>query len=108
MYAGRVIEEGPVRDVVRNAAHPYSHGLMGSIPVIGERIDRLPQIQGSMPRVGEVPAGCAFAPRCPHVRDLCRRERPDMMNGGKTRAACWQYSQRWEADPVRRAEGGDA
>lgn len=97
MYAGRVIEEGPVAEVVRNAAHPYSDGLMGSIPQIGERVKRLPQIMGAMPRVGAVPDGCAFAPRCPIVRDLCRAERPLMMDGGATRAACWQYAPRWEA-----------
>ncbi|MCY4236918.1 MAG: ABC transporter ATP-binding protein [Rhodospirillaceae bacterium] len=101
MYAGRVIEEGPVAEVVRNASHPYSRGLMGSIPVIGERIKRLPQIRGAMPRVGAVPKGCAFAPRCPLVRDLCRSERPAVMPGRATSAACWQYSPRWEeANPA--------
>ena len=97
MYAGRVIEEGAVAEVVRNASHPYSHGLMGSIPTIGERIGRLPQIRGAMPRVGAVPEGCAFAPRCPQVRDLCRAERPVIMDGKATNAACWQYSPRWMA-----------
>ena len=95
MYAGRVIEDGTVAEVVRNASHPYSHGLMGSIPTIGERVGRLPQIRGAMPRVGAVPEGCAFAPRCPEVRDLCRAERPSMMDGRTTSAACWQYSPRW-------------
>ncbi len=115
MYAGRVIEDGTVAEVVRNASHPYSHGLMGSIPSIGERIGRLPQIRGAMPRVGAVPEGCAFAPRCPEVRDLCRAERPTMMGGRTTSAACWQYSPRWpdtagatgpeEAGPGAAADG---
>ena len=115
MYAGRVIEDGTVAEVVRNASHPYSHGLMGSIPTIGERVGRLPQIRGAMPRVGAVPDGCAFAPRCPEVRDLCRAERPTMMGGRTTSAACWQYSPRWpdtagatgpeEAGPGAAADG---
>ncbi len=109
MYAGRVVEEGAVAEVVRNASHPYSGGLMGSIPTIGVRADRLPQIAGAMPRVGAVPAGCAFAPRCPAVRPLCRAERPVMMAGRATRAACWQYSPRWaEAGPEAAAAGEPA
>jgi len=108
MYAGRVIEEGPVAEVVRNAAHPYSHGLMGSIPVIGERINRLPQIKGAMPRVGAVPVGCAFAPRCPLVRDLCTAERPTVTSAKETNAACWQYSPRWESATALNSEAETA
>jgi peptide/nickel transport system ATP-binding protein len=91
MYAGRLAEIGPVRDVVKNARHPYTHGLMGSIPSMGTRHDRLLQIDGAMPRLTEIPPGCAFNPRCPHVFDRCRVERPDLLEAGATRAACWLH-----------------
>jgi peptide/nickel transport system ATP-binding protein len=91
MYAGRLAEIGPVRDVVKNAAHPYTRGLMGSIPAIGGRGQRLVQIEGSMPRLTEIPRGCAFNPRCPEVGERCMRDRPDLMPARATRAACWLY-----------------
>jgi len=92
MYAGRIAEIGPVRSVIKEAKHPYSHGLMGSIPKIGETKERLEQIEGSMPRLTAIPRGCAFNPRCPHVFDRCRVERPELMDAGPTQAACWLYA----------------
>ncbi|MEO8715393.1 MAG: ABC transporter ATP-binding protein [Acetobacteraceae bacterium] len=89
MYAGRVAEIGPVREVVRHPAHPYTVGLMGSIPSLTHRADRLAQIDGAMPRLVAIPPGCAFNPRCAHAFDRCRVERPDLMDAGPTRAACW-------------------
>jgi peptide/nickel transport system ATP-binding protein len=89
MYAGRIAELGPVYEVVKNPQHPYTKGLMGSIPTIGYEIDRLTQIEGSMPRLTEIPSGCAFNPRCPYVFDRCRVERPELMVSGRTKAACW-------------------
>jgi peptide/nickel transport system ATP-binding protein len=91
MYAGRLAEIGPVRSVIKDAKHPYSHGLMGSIPKIGHDKVRLDQIEGSMPRLTAIPPGCAFNPRCPQSFDRCRVERPDLMLAGDTRAACWLY-----------------
>jgi peptide/nickel transport system ATP-binding protein len=64
MYAGRIVEIGPVADVIHRPAHPYTAGLMGSIPSIVEERDRLAQIDGVMPRLDAVPPGCAFHPRC--------------------------------------------
>ena len=93
MYAGRIAEIGPVRDVVQNAKHPYTHGLMGSIPMIGNDTDRLTQIEGSMPRLTEIPQGCAFNPRCPHAFDRCRSERPELMPVDDTRVACWLFDE---------------
>jgi peptide/nickel transport system ATP-binding protein len=97
MYAGRIAEIGPVDAVVRRPRHPYSSGLMGSIPTVEARHERLPQIPGAMPRPGSVPAGCAFAPRCGLARDLCRGRRPELIPGPETRAACWQYDAGWNA-----------
>ncbi len=89
MYAGRIVEIGPVADVIHRPQHPYSVGLMGSIPSIIDERDRLTQIEGTMPRLTAVPTGCAFHPRCPHAFDRCRHERPDLLAAGATRAACW-------------------
>jgi peptide/nickel transport system ATP-binding protein len=91
MYAGRVVEIGPVRDVVQHPAHPYTEGLMGSIPSLVRRADRLRQIDGAMPRLEAIPPGCAFNPRCAYVFDRCRVERPELMAAGATRAACWLH-----------------
>ena len=92
MYAGRIVEMGALRDVVQRPKHPYTVGLMGAIPAIGGARDRLAQIEGAMPRVGAVPPGCPFHPRCAHAFDRCRRERPELMPAGASRAACWLYA----------------
>jgi peptide/nickel transport system ATP-binding protein len=89
MYAGRIAEIGPVREVIQSAHHPYTRGLMGSIPSIEGTGDRLTQIPGSMPRLTAIPKGCAFNPRCPHAFDRCRVERPDLMAVDHSLAACW-------------------
>jgi peptide/nickel transport system ATP-binding protein len=89
MYAGRIVEVGPVREVVKTPSHPYTRGLMGSIPKIGQEVDRLIQIDGSMPRLTDIPSGCAFHPRCPHAIDRCKRDRPDLFQAENTQAACW-------------------
>ncbi len=91
MYAGRVIEIGPVRAVVKEAAHPYTAGLMASIPPMGRRVERLAQIDGAMPRLSAIPAGCTYNPRCPQVFDRCRTERPELLPAGRTQAACWLH-----------------
>ena len=91
MYAGRLVEVGEVRDVVKNPKHPYSQGLMGSIPSLHKKAEKLVQIEGSMPRLTEIPDGCAFHPRCPHCFDRCRNQRPDLLNTEPTTAACWLY-----------------
>ena len=88
MYSGRIAEIGLVQEVVRAAKHPYTHGLMGSIPHIGRHVDQLTQIEGSMPRLQEIPAGCPFNPRCEQVMDRCRSVRPDLQPADKSRVAC--------------------
>jgi peptide/nickel transport system ATP-binding protein len=93
MYAGRIVEIGPVRDVVRSPRHPYTQGLMGAIPTAMARSERLVQIPGSMPRLAAIPAGCAFHPRCARVFDRCRRERPERLAAGASEAACWLYAE---------------
>ena len=92
MYAGRIAEIGPVHDVIHAPAHPYTVGLMGSIPAMDEDRERLLQIDGAMPRLTAIPAGCAFNPRCERVFGRCRIERPDLLAAGETRAACWLHA----------------
>jgi peptide/nickel transport system ATP-binding protein len=92
MYAGRVVEIGPVRNVVKSPHHPYSIGLMSSIPPLDHRVERLAQINGAMPRLNAIPPGCPFNPRCPKVFDRCVTERPDLLDADTTRAACWLYA----------------
>lgn len=89
MYAGRLIEIGPVEQVLRAPSHPYTRGLMASIPALGARVEKLHQIDGSMPRLDAIPPGCAFNPRCDAVGTRCLRERPDLMPAGSGASACW-------------------
>ena len=93
MYAGRIVEIGPVDDVVLRAQHPYTAGLMGSIPLVGHDVEDLAQIDGAMPRLNAIPQGCAFNPRCPRAFDRCRQERPDLQPVGATEAACWLFDE---------------
>ena len=92
MYAGRIAEIGPVRNVVKQASHPYTVGLMGSIPPLDRRVERLAQIDGAMPRLSAIPKGCAYNPRCPKVFARCSQDRPDLLPAGATEAACWLYA----------------
>jgi len=91
MYAGRIAEIGPVHEVINRSAHPYTQGLMAAIPDITEDRERLHQIDGAMPRLNAIPPGCAYNPRCPRAFDRCTAQRPDLMNAGATRAACWLH-----------------
>ena len=91
MYAGRVIEIGPVRDVVKSPKHPYAKGLMGSIPALDERPERLLQIEGAMPRLNAIPQGCSFHPRCPHVMPRCHEARPVLVTVGAGQVACFLH-----------------
>ena len=89
MYAGRIVEIGPVEAVIHRPAHPYTAGLMGSIPSVAAERERLAQIDGAMPRLDAIPSGCAFHPRCPQAVSRCRSERPELAGIDSTRAACW-------------------
>jgi peptide/nickel transport system ATP-binding protein len=91
MYAGRIAESGPVHHVINQPAHPYSMGLMAAIPDITQDRERLHQIDGAMPRLNAIPPGCAYNPRCPRVFARCLVERPDLLDAGATKAACWLH-----------------
>ena len=89
MYAGRIVEIGPVAEVIHQPAHPYTVGLMASVPSLADVGGRLAQIPGALPRLDEIPAGCAFHPRCPKASQRCSDERPELALVQRTRAACW-------------------
>jgi peptide/nickel transport system ATP-binding protein len=95
MYAGRIVEEATTEQLFASPRHPYTNGLLGSIPRIADAADvrtrqPLPEIPGVVPALWALPAGCAFSPRCPRARDRCARDRPSLteMAPGH-RAACW-------------------
>ncbi len=88
MYAGRVVEIGPVEAVTKHARHPYTSGLMASIPSVHRRAPLLRQIDGAMPRLTAIPEGCAFNPRCGFASARCRSERP-ILTADPHGASCW-------------------
>ncbi len=90
MYAGRIVEMGPVRQLFTAPAHPYTRALLESIPRLGAKIERLAAIDGQPPDLARLPDGCAFAPRCPHVMDRCRAEAPPefVVSEGQV-SRCW-------------------
>jgi peptide/nickel transport system ATP-binding protein len=89
MYAGRVVEIGPVEQLLRAPRHPYTSGLMASIPARRHRAARLAQIEGAMPRLDAMPPGCAFHPRCPEAGPRCAVEAPPEAAEGS--ASCWLH-----------------
>jgi len=89
MYAGRIVEIGPVRELIDHPAHPYTAGLMASVPSLADTGGRLAQIEGALPRLEEIPSGCAFHPRCPKASPRCAEQRPELALVRRTRAACW-------------------
>jgi len=91
MYAGRVVESGPIADVFRSPAHPYTVGLLKALPSLDTYSERLTAIPGQQPSLTRLPQGCRFEPRCPHATDACRRQYPDWFEwGDERRAACWR------------------
>jgi peptide/nickel transport system ATP-binding protein len=97
MYTGRIVEIGAVRHVVKSPLHPYTIGLMGSIPKPAADTARLTQIPGTMPRLSAMPAGCAFHPRCPRAFAPCPIRRPDLKPHANAEAACWLFEPTAEA-----------
>jgi peptide/nickel transport system ATP-binding protein/oligopeptide transport system ATP-binding protein len=97
MYAGKVVEEAPVRELFSEPLHPYTQGLLGSVPVIGRKFKmekkRLQEIPGIVPSIFEMPRGCRFHPRCHRMMDICRLEEPPMVEmGQRRRVLCWLWA----------------
>ncbi len=91
LYAGRIAEVGTTRNLVHHPQHPYTFGLMASIPSLEKGADRLVQIPGSMPRLTAIPSGCAFHPRCSRNFDRCEREQPSEFETETSKVACWLF-----------------
>jgi peptide/nickel transport system ATP-binding protein len=93
MYAGQIVEEAPVRELFKDPRHPYTRGLLGSVPVAGRKVGkgrRLQEIPGMVPGPLEMPGGCRFRPRCPDVVGRCRHEEPgEIVLGKHRRVRCW-------------------
>jgi peptide/nickel transport system ATP-binding protein len=85
MYAARVAERGPVDALFKHPQHPYTWGLLGSLPRLDAEVERLVQIQGQPPSLLNPPRGCRFHPRCPYVMGICKTEEPQLMPAGDTR-----------------------
>ncbi len=95
MYLGQIVEEGDVMDLFDNPLHPYTNGLMRSIPKLdGERQDRLYMIKGMVPLLSQIPKGCRFAPRCPYATDKCRKEMPELKTiEGNQKVRCFRVQE---------------
>jgi len=90
MYAGRIVEQGPIADLFAHPLHPYTCGLLASIPKGGAEPDRLAEIEGMVPALTDMPAGCAFESRCPRAFERCKRERPELLSAEPQRhVACF-------------------
>lgn len=93
MYAGKIVEEGSVRDIFNNPSHPYTEALLASVPKMEEDVERLYSIEGQPPTLHDLPPGCSFADRCQYVMDRCRIEYPPPLRAGEGHfAACWRLS----------------
>jgi oligopeptide/dipeptide ABC transporter ATP-binding protein len=97
MYAGRVVESGPVREIFNKPSHPYTQALLSSVPKLEERPDRLYSIQGQPPALWDVPPGCRFAARCAYADDRCQQAYPPSFTVGEGHIAdCWRLEDSWK------------
>ena len=91
MYAGKIVEQGSVRDIFNQPSHPYTEALLASVPKLEEDVDRLYSIEGQPPTLHDLPQGCPFAPRCQYTMDRCREEYPpEVMASADHSASCWR------------------
>ncbi|MHA6532834.1 ABC transporter ATP-binding protein [Paenibacillus sp. BAC0078] len=97
MYAGKVVEEGGVRDIFKNPLHPYTRGLIESVPRMGETRERLYSIPGNVPILSKDMQGCRFAPRCPNVMEICRQSLPQLtLQEERHGCRCWLHDDQQE------------
>jgi oligopeptide/dipeptide ABC transporter ATP-binding protein len=100
MYAGRAVETGPVREIFNRPSHPYTQALLRSVPGMDEDVERLASISGQPPALWDLPPGCRFAARCPHVDDRCRLEYPPAFAVGDGHsAACFRLDAQCSPSP---------
>lgn len=98
MYAGRIVEMAPVGALFEKPLHPYTEGLLHSIPGMKDDGGPLETIEGSVPSIYELPTGCAFSDRCKFAKELCRNSQPEAVIQGDRMAACFRYTKNWEGE----------
>ncbi len=91
MYAGKGVEYAPARSIFKQPFHPYTQGLLQSIPRLDTEVDELYTIRGHVPNQYDMPQGCRFCDRCPYAKDICRRKQPGNYQVGDTMVSCWKY-----------------
>lgn len=97
MYAGRIVEAGPVREIFDHPSHPYTRALLDSVPTVDRKVERLPSIEGQPPPLNALPPGCRFAPRCPFAQSRCHEAYPEETPGRSGHpghmASCWRVEE---------------
>ncbi len=93
MYCGKIVEQGPVEEIIHNPRHPYTEGLLASIPRLRKEQNRLDFIPGMVPNMYDLPKGCLFAPRCKYCQEVCKNAMPDMEEVGKDHKAACHFTQ---------------
>lgn len=102
MYAGEAVEYTSVRELFRNQLHPYTTGLINSIPRLNEEVEELEVIEGMVPLLSELPKGCLFNTRCKYTKDICREKRPDLIEFKENhKVRCWKYTEEWDKEGVK-------
>lgn len=96
MYAGKVVEYADVKTIFRNPKHPYTVGLLGSIPRLDEPKEKLYVIEGVVPNPFNMPSGCRFHPRCPEAQEICRTREPELLQLDGHQVRCWKYTGEWK------------
>lgn len=98
MYAGQVVEYTDVDTVFEKPLHPYTQGLINCIPKLGGQEEKLSTIKGMVPSFNDMPEGCLFCPRCEYAKDICRKERPEIVDLDGHQVRCFKYTDRWEEE----------
>ena len=96
MYAGKVVEYAGVKSLFKNPKHPYTNGLLHSIPRMDVEMEKLYVIEGTLPNPAKLPKGCRFHPRCAEARDICKEKEPDLMPLENGKVRCWKYTEKWD------------
>lgn len=91
LYAGKVVEYGSVKEIFNSPKHPYTQGLLSSIPPLKEDVAELNTIEGTVPAPGQMPKGCRFSPRCPFVCETCKEKQPGIYHVGDSMVSCFKY-----------------
>lgn len=98
MYAGQVVEYTDVDTLFEKPLHPYTQGLISCIPKLGGQEEKLSTIKGMVPSFNDMPEGCLFCPRCEYAKDICRKERPELVDLDGHQVRCFKYTDRWEEE----------